>query len=629
MCGITGFIDRNGQSSKSVLDDMVSTLEHRGPDDRGSEVFDHSHGKVGFGQTRLSIIDLSPAGHQPMHFGDYTIVYNGEIYNYQEIKQELEKNGHKFKSTSDTEVILHAFKEWGVDCVKNFIGMFAFLIYDRIETKVYGFRDRAGVKPLYYYKKNGLFLFGSELKALHKHPGFEKRIDERALKSYFDFGYIPSPHSIYKNTYKLEPGHFLVYDLKNAELNTIEYWNSNAFYKQPKFEIDYEEAKQELLKLLKSAFQYRMIADVPVGIFLSGGYDSSAVAAILQNESSQKLKTFTIEFQEGNNEAPYARETAAYLGTDHHEYTCTSKEAQNIIPDLPYYYDEPFADSSAIPTTLVSRFARNHVTVALSADAGDELFAGYNSYPQFKNNQNNLNKIPPQLINISSTLFSLASKITPAETPSLKHKLKSISKSVDSDRFEQAAKLFKYSNSLPDFYMDRLFVNGHEKYPTKFDINVSDFKDAIEIPLAVDYQSYLQNDILTKVDRATMSVSLEGREPLVDHRILEFSARLPLDYKMNGLNTKRILKDIVHLYLPKEMMERPKTGFSLPIYTWLRDDLSWLIDENLNPESIKLSGIFNESFITGTVKRFQRDKFYYEPLVWKLLMFQLWFKRWM
>ncbi len=372
-----------------------------------------------------------------------------------------------------------------------------------------------------------------------------------------------------------------------------------------------------------------MIADVPVGVFLSGGFDSTAVAAILQKTSNTQLKTFTIGFEEGNNEAPFAKKTAEYLGTNHHEFTCTTEEAQEIIPSLPYYYDEPFADSSAIPTMLVSRFAREHVTVALSADAGDELFAGYNSYSELKKKIHWMNRIPDVLKPSSRILFSGLSTLIPPSRAALKHKLDGLSKSLNGDEFLQVAELFRLINSLPQAYSDRLFNYNSGGYKTKFNIDTAGFHDPLEVALAVDYQSYLQNDILTKVDRATMSVSLEGRVPLVDHRLLQFAARLPLSYKYDGVTQKRILKDIVYDYLPREMMNRSKSGFSLPIYSWLRGDLSYLIDEYLNKEELSTSGLLNTPFLLKQVELFKNNKLHYAPLIWKLLMFQMWYKRWM
>lgn len=628
MCGITGFIDNKKSTSLSVLDQMVQTLKHRGPDDSGAELYEEDDVMIGFGQTRLSIIDLSPAGHQPMKYQNLSIIFNGEIYNYREIKEILKKLGHRFKSTSDTEMILHAFQEWGPECVERFIGMFAFVLYDRKDRKVYAFRDRAGVKPLFYYQNKGLFLFGSELKAILQHPDFEKNIDLSAVRSYFDFGYVPSPYCIFKKTHKLEPGSYLVYDIKKGTIAHHIYWDSTEYYRLPKLSISYEEAKEELHTLLKSAFQYRMVADVPVGVFLSGGYDSTAVAAILQSRIGTNLKTFTIGFEEGNNEAPYAQNTARFLGTNHHEYTCTSREAQEIIPTIPQYYDEPFADSSAIPTMLVSRFARQYVTVALSADAGDELFAGYSSYPDFINKLQWMNKIPDALKPSSSILFSGLSSLIPVSQPVLKHKLEGLSRAMNRNHLQQAVNLFRITNSLPKVYSNRLLAVDTAEYKTKFNLNPAGFSCEAEIALAVDYQSYLQNDILTKVDRATMSVSLEGRDPLVDHRLLEFSAQLPFDYKYDGVSTKKILKEIVHEYVPREMMDRPKSGFSLPIYSWLRDELSYLVDEHLNEKELSVSGFFDVKFLLRQIELFKLNKLHYSPLIWKMLMFQMWYKRW-
>ncbi|MEI7526682.1 MAG: asparagine synthase (glutamine-hydrolyzing), partial [Mariniphaga sp.] len=377
MCGICGYISQKSLDS-SIISNMVGTLRHRGPDDLGFEIKETATGQqLAISQARLSIIDLTASGHQPMSYRHLTTVFNGEIYNYNEIKAELRTLGHKFTSDSDTEVLLQAFDEWGMDCVHRFIGMFAFVIYHAKQNKLYCCRDRAGVKPFYYSIQDGNFIFGSELKAFHSHPGFEKEIDHHAVSLFFKYRYIPAPYSIFRHTFKLMPGTWLVYDITSQHHESTTYWDIVSTYSQPLLNISYKDAKSELKKILTSACNYRMVADVPVGIFLSGGYDSTLITALIQEGSPSRLKTFTIGFTEGNNEAPFAKETASILGTDHTEYYCTEKEALEIIPELPYYYDEPFADSSAIPTILVSQLARKQVTVALSADAGDEIFIGY------------------------------------------------------------------------------------------------------------------------------------------------------------------------------------------------------------------------------------------------------------
>lgn len=628
MCGVAGFIDFNGKSTKENLNIMVAQLRHRGPDDYGIEILKKDNQIIGLGQCRLSIIDISSAGHQPMHFKNLSIIYNGEIYNYKEIRKELIAKGHTFVSNSDTEVILQAFYEWGESAVHKFIGMFVFCIYDKKKDQLVITRDRAGVKPLYYYYKDGLFLFGSELKALMAHPTFEKDIENASLPLYLQYGYIPAPLSIFKNCNKLLPGHHLKLDLQSRKINLVKYWNVLDYYRKEKLNINYSDAKEELHALLISACSYRMVADVPVGVFLSGGYDSTAVTAILQSLQTEKLKTFTIGFEEGNNEAPFAKEIAKLLGTDHTELICTKKRAQEIISNLSYFYDEPFGDSSAIPTTLVSQLAKKQVTVALSADAGDEIFCGYQSYFNLYNNLKKNNSIPKCLKPIIRSVGQKTVQHFPNFSISNKHKLQSFFLALNQNKLLQAKDLFQLANEKPYSYISS-FLKKNQLSASPFQIDIEGFKNEIEIAMGIDYQSYLQNDILTKVDRATMSVSLEGREPLLDHRIIEYAAQLPFEYKYKDNSGKRILKDIVHGYVPSKIMDRPKTGFSLPINQWLRTDLSFLIDEYLNKEALQWSGLLNEGFIVKEVKKFNNNKMHYSPVIWYLLMFQMWYKRWM
>ena len=628
MCGICGFIDFNSNSNKELLNSMTSTLHHRGPDDRGTEIYSLNNAVVGLGQTRLSIIDLSSLGHQPMNYNNFSIIFNGEIYNFEEIKKDLFIRGHRFKSDSDTEVILHSFEEWGVDCVSKFIGMFAFVIFDKSTNDITIARDRAGVKPFYYYWNEDLFLFSSELKAFHKHPKFVKKINTASVQQYMDFGYIPSPYCIFENCHKLQAGHILNLNLSTKEIKLTKYWDVTDYYKQPKLDISYEDAKIQVEKLLKSACDYRMVSDVPVGVFLSGGFDSTAVAAILQNNRKEKLKTFTIGFEEGNNEAPYAKDIAKYLGTNHTEYYCTTQEAQEIIPELPYFYDEPFGDSSVIPTTLVSKVAKKDVTVALSADAGDEIFAGYNIHKTFLKNLYLINKIPTIIHRPTGLFLRVLSSFLPRRTYGIKHKLKTLSKLLTSKKSMLFQELYKSYFSLSDAVKKDLFKENLKLPETIFDSDFSEFKQDLSIPLAIDYSIYLQNDILAKVDRATMSVSLEGREPFLDHRIIEYVAMLPMNFKY-GKVQKRILRDIVYQYIPKELMDRPKTGFSIPIYTWLKKDLKYLIEDNLDPLSIEETGIFNVDSVERIKKQFFNNQLDDLTIIWKLLQFQMWYKKWM
>lgn len=629
MCGITGFIDFTHSIKNEEIEGMTKTLQHRGPDSFGYENYHLSHASIGFGQTRLAIIDVSPGGHQPMHYEHVTIVFNGEIYNYREIKDDLYKAGHVFKSTSDTEVILHAYAEWGDKAVEKFIGMFVFAILDKREMKVKIFRDRAGVKPIYYFNKNGLFLFGSELKALMNNYRFEKIINKSVMPTYLQYGYIPAPHSIFENCYKILPGNILTVDLESQNISSFKYWDVKEFYCKPKLNISFEEAKQITHDLLKSVCNYRMVSDVPVGVFLSGGYDSTAITSIIQSQRSDKLKTFTIGLYDGVNEAKDAKRTAEFLGTDHYELYCTFNDAENIIHKLPYYYDEPFADSSAIPTILVSQLARRHVKVALSADGGDEVFCGYSVYSQQDKFMKILNSVPseikPALNNFGTFIVSKLPYLHEATL----HKTYSFFKSLHKNEIIQSVELFHLLNEKPYVYMKKYLKDNVSNFISPYIISENGFQHPIDVIMATDYLMYFPNDILTKVDRATMSVSLEGREPLTDHRLIELAAQLPVKYKYDGNSGKIILKEIVHNYVPKEMMDRPKTGFTIPINTWLRNELGYLIDEYLNYTSLQESGIFNEKFVLEEVGKFKNKKMHYSTNIWYILMFQMWYKEWM
>lgn len=633
MCGIAGFIDFSKQSSLEILTSMTNTMLHRGPDGFGTESYDNQHAQIGFGHRRLAIIELTDLGKQPMEFEHLRITFNGEIYNYREIRSDLIALGHNFKTESDTEVILHAYAEWNTKCVEKFIGMFAIVIYDSLHDQVFIVRDRAGVKPLFYYQNQNLFLFASELKAFHKHPRFEKEINKDAVASFLQHGNIPTPHCIFKNAYKLKPGHYLLLNVRNATAEIFQYWNVYDAYNNPKLDLSFKEAISETEKILQSACDYRMVADVPVGIFLSGGYDSTTVAALLQKDRSDKLKTFTIGVSDiGLNEAPYAKDIAKHIGTEHTEFLCTEKEALELIPELPFLYDEPFADSSAIPTILVSRMARKDVTVALSADAGDEIFAGYNRYDYLLRYGNKLNKIPGFAKKSVAALMNMV----PANTiPVLRNKYNF------HNRYE------KLKSILMDSSSEQIMRSLSEQYTEKqletmlnFDATTletsytsSELKSAFYSPLtymmSIDYQTYLLDDILQKVDRGTMSASLEGREPFLDHRIIEFAAQLPDHFKYNNGVKKHILKEITHQYIPKTLLDRPKMGFAIPIGKWMQSELKDLVNKYLSEEQIKKQGLFNWSEVSKMKILFLSGKTEYEMKIWYLLMFQMWWEKWM
>lgn len=633
MCGITGLIDYCKTSSAGILEEMTDTLFHRGPDGSGIEFIEDSKFQIGLGHRRLSIIDLSERGKQPMSYNSLFITFNGEIYNYRKIKSELVSLGHKFYSSSDTEMILHAYAEWKEDCLQKFIGMFAFVIFDKKLQTVFCARDRAGVKPFFYYWNDGLFLFGSELKSFHKHPDFKKEINLDSVGAFMQYGNVPTPFCIFQNCSKLKPAHYLVFDLENRSIITKAYWNVYDAYKKEKTNIPFEEARQKTESILASAFEYRMVADVPVGIFLSGGYDSACVTSLLQKDRTRKLKTFTIGVPDiGLNEAPYAKKVAEHLGTDHHEFYCTQKEAIELIDDLPSYYDEPFADSSAIPTTLVSKMARGEVKVALSADGGDEIFAGYNRYDFLLRYGDKLNKIPA----FARKFFAGLMNVVPARNiPVLRNKynfhnryekLKGILKEPSPEKI-----MLSLSQQYTDQQMEGVLKQSVNKLNTSY-IN-NELKNENYSPLsymmAIDYQTYLVDDILQKVDRATMASGLEGREPFLDHRIIEWAATLPDSYKYFNGEKKYILKEIVHQYIPKSMMERSKMGFAIPIAKWMKEDLRDRIESFTSDEIILQQGIFNLNYVIELKKGFFRGREEYDVKLWYLLMFQMWFHRWM
>lgn len=617
MCGFSGFIDTRKSSSKEILINMCNSIVHRGPDSGDYYYEENDEFQIGLSHRRLSIIDLHAVSNQPMFYKDFVIVFNGEIYNYQEIKDELIQLGHSFETQSDTEVILHAFEEWNVNSVQRFIGMFAFVIYKKSTDEFWLFRDRTGIKPLYYYQQDGLILFASELKCFHQHPKFEKRMNINSVAHFLQYGYISGDTSIFENVKKVLPGSFLYFNVNNTTLKETKYWNAADYYKKAKVKIDFREATQKTEEIIQSACEYRMVADVPVGVFLSGGYDSTLVTALLQKNRTQKIKTFTIGVEDKNlNEALYARDIADRLGTDHTEMYCSESEMFDLIEKLPFHYDEPFGDSSAIPTMLVSSLARKHVTVALSADGGDEVFGGYNRYDYISK----LNKI--QKISKFPLPYNL-----------LIDKL--ISNASDADRYKKLLNnptAYQLADTLNTSYKKSdLLKLFKENMSLQEKSLITDFaiKGNLSKMMYYDYVTYLPDDILTKVDRATMAFSLEGREPMLDHRVLEWAAVLPDAYKYNKGEKKYILKEIVHKYVPKEIMNRPKMGFGVPVLSWLQNSLKAKLDFYLSAEFITAQGIFNQKEINKLKEDILSGKDRHYQKLWYILVFQQWYDKWM
>lgn len=631
MCGIIGFIDKN--KNIDTLNDMLKIQSYRGPDDSGL-YFDEKNG-VHFGHNRLSIQDLSSHGHQPFvsDCGNYIIVFNGEVYNFKNIKIELEKLGYEFISNSDTEVILYSYKEWGIKCIDKFIGMFAFAILDKVEDKLVLVGDRAGVKPLYYYADEKEFMFSSEIKSFHKHPKFKKEQNLEVLPYFFQFGYIPAPFTIFKNCFKLEAGHYLELKIDNLEFKIIKYWDVTDFYLQEKFTKNEDEIIEDIEKILDDAIDLRMVSDVPVGVFLSGGYDSSLVASILAIKQGKKINTFTIGFDdEKYNEAEHAKTIAEYLGTNHTEYYMKNSDMLDLVEKLPFYYDEPFGDSSALPTMIVSKLARQSVTVALSSDGGDEAFCGYSKY-FFLNKFQNIfsNSFKREVLKIGLNLFSADSvEYINEKLPknlkqtNIKDKYTKFQRAINSSSLEE---MFENASS----YVDKneiarlLKVSKNKELFKKWEkIGNIEFLNQM---MAVDYKLFMNDDVLTKVDRATMSVSLEGREPLLDHRIIEYMARVPLDIKYKNKQGKYLLRQVLYKYLPKEMVDKPKSGFQIPLNEWLRGELKPLVLKYLN-----VSRMDENIFDIGEIERIKKRFFDGEDIgttIWFILMYQMWKEKWL
>ncbi len=621
MCGIAGFVDRwtagearAGEERAAILQRMCDVIKHRGPDDSG---YTRQTG-VALGMRRLSIIDLA-GGHQPIsgEDGSVTIVFNGEIYNFLEIKPKLEARGHRFKTNSDTEAIVHGYEEYGPECLKELRGMFAFAIWDERAHSLFVARDRAGKKPLYYtLTPNGTFVFGSELKVLLEHPEVEPEIDPQALDAYLTLGYVPDPLSIFKQVYKLPPGHYLIFS--QGQVRVSQYWDFEFRPSAARSEEDYLE---ELRVLLDESVRLRLISDVPLGAFLSGGIDSSSVVALMARHTAQPVKTFSIGFHEDSyNELKYARLTAEKFGTDHHEFFVTP-DICSIVDELVWHFDEPFADSSAIPTYMVSKLARDHVTVVLSGDGGDELFAGYTRYV-VDSKRRSFDHLPKVL---REGLMRPLSQHLPHATWGRNYlhnvSLDPLARYLDSVSVFTA--LNRRSLYTQDFkrrldsgnYAARLFQQLIAELPSE---------DPLERLLYLDSKTYLPGDILTKVDRMSMAVSLEARAPLLDHKLIEFVTSIPASLKLAGWETKYLLKKAVQDLVPAEILHRPKQGFGVPIQEWINQQLRSRLRETLTESRTRQRGYLDARYVDVLLDEHERGRRDHSMQLWSLFMLELW-----
>ncbi len=637
MCGITGFIDQAASTPGGVLDTlagaMADSLQHRGPDDRG--VWCDQEAGIALGFRRLAIIDLTPTGHQPMRSADgrFTVVFNGEIYNFQDLRSELTGLGRQFRGGSDTEVMLEGFCEWGIEAtLRKLIGMFAIALWDCRENRLWLARDRLGIKPLFYARTGDVFMFGSELKALRAHPDWRPEIDRAALGQYLRFNYVPDPMTIFQSTFKLPPGGLLRLDDGAAEPAITRFWDFRSVVAGPRIDRTDEEAVAEAETLLSDAVSRRMVADVPLGALLSGGIDSSLVTALMQAASDKPVRTFTIGFEtDGFNEAGAAADVARHLGTDHTEMMLSPETARDLITDLPYFFDEPFADSSALPTWLVSRMARDHVTVALSGDGGDESFFGYNRYRAAPALWNRSQRLPGSIRQAGGALLQtvstqawdgLAGLLPQKHRPQLAgdkaHKLARLLNADSADEVYRA---------LVSHWPTAEHMAGGGT-PMALPFTPEDVPDFTERMAACDTLTYLPGDILTKVDRASMATSLEARVPLLDHRVVEFAWSLPLHQKIRNGESKWILRQVLDRHVPKPMIDRPKAGFAVPLASWLRGPVKDWAADLLDPARLTRQGWIDPAPVAAAWRAHLDGKGNHAEPLWNICMLQAWAERW-
>lgn len=637
MCGIAGYRLIDAETSQWAADLPAATraLRHRGPDDEGLWFGEES--RVGIGHRRLSIIDLSPHGHQPMtsRCGSWVMVYNGEVYNFRAIRAELIALGHVFSGTGDSEVILAAFSQWGPDAVTRFIGMFAIALWHLPTKRLHLLRDRLGVKPLYYRWDRRTLCFGSELRALRAFSGWHAQLDPDALNDYLRYGYVNDPRAIYKDVFKLPPGHRLSLDA-DGSLQLTRYWSVLQGTGRCVGRSE-SELTDELEALMSDAFRHRLVSDVPVGVFLSGGIDSSVVAAILQKHAGQRIKTFTIGFDDPRyDESAHAAAVAQQLGTEHHTRILRVDDARRLLPKWGDLYDEPFGDESGIPTLMVSQVAAEEVKVVLSADGGDELFSGYDGHGAMLAQWERIKAIPQRVRDLTAAAVGglqverLAARIGEGADTVLGNlitpRIGRLARAGARVGVHTIGEL--YDTALANFGDAELrALTGGAPHRRE----TADRYPGIagEQLCLWDLHNYLPGDVLVKVDRATMAVSIEGREPLIDHRLAEFAFSLPFSLRRGSLGTKHLLKAVLYRHVPKAMVDRPKRGFAVPIKHWLADSLKSLVDEHLSPDRLARDGLFDPAMVAAYLRRLRAGDAGVRQRVWILLAFQMWHSRWM
>ncbi|HEX8131714.1 MAG TPA: asparagine synthase (glutamine-hydrolyzing) [Pyrinomonadaceae bacterium] len=624
MCGIVGIVDRRRRAlDEAVLGRMCEAIRHRGPDEDG---FYHGAG-VGLAMRRLAIIDLK-SGQQPMHNADRTahIVFNGEIYNYKEVRARLEELGHRFHTDCDTEVIIHAYDEYGAECPKHLRGMFAFAIWDERTEELFLARDRVGKKPLLYALVGDGLVFGSEFSALLEHPQVGREVNREAIHHYLTFMCVPAPLTAYRDIHKLEPGHTLRYT-RDGEIKTERYWQPDF---SQKTRMSEEEAGERAVEILREAVRVRLMSEVPLGAFLSGGVDSSAVVALMSEVSSTPVKTFSIGFEEQDfSELHHARRVAEHVGAEHHEFI-VRPDAMEVLPTLVEHYGEPYADSSAIPTYYVSRETRRHVTVALNGDGGDECFAGYERYAAMKLAAK-YRGVPGLL---REGLIKPAVSLYPT-SETRRSRARDLKRFLDAASLPTVERYMRLVSVLDTPAKDALYTDDFRREMQEH--KAADFiapwfahangAGLVDASLLADTMTYLPNDLLVKVDIASMAVSLEARSPFLDHHVIEFAASLPENLKLRGLTSKYLLKRVLAKLLPAENLQRRKMGFGVPIGHWLRGEMQKFLRDTLLSEKALGRGFFKPEAVTRMVELHTRGERDYAHQLWTLLMLELWFAR--
>jgi len=636
MCGIVGmFKTQYTGIDRALLEKMNSLLWHRGPDDGGIFI----EGQIGLGARRLAIIDPSDSGHQPMSNEDKSIwiVFNGEFYNHREFREELESKGHRYKSNSDTESIVHLYEEYGIDCLSRMNGMFAFAIWDRNRKKLFLARDRLGVKPLYYARINNDFCFGSEIKALLAHPDFKKEIDFQAMDQYFSYGAVPHPKTIYKGIFALEPGCLLEVD--KLSVKKIQYWNVidklNAGKKSLNKYVREDEYLERITSMLESSIKLRLMSDVPLGVFLSGGVDSSLVIALMSKVYGGRIKTFSVGFEDGDphlNELQYARIVSTKYATEHYEFIQTSAVAK-VFPEVIRYFDEPFANPTAIPMYHISRLASDKVKVCLSGVGGDELFGGY---PRYMASQwFRYHRMMPQAVRqyILSFITGISKSYNPYTILDRLQRSLLLERGSDASMYDSLRSTFKKAlkcQFYTGFIKDQLKIkNDEDKCFIESIFDEIQGRNLIDRALFTDLISYLPTDLLTYCDRMSMASSLELRVPFCDYKLIELMMSIPSREKIKHFQLKYLLKKIAEKFLPKEIIHRKKQGFSVPTWQWIKTDLKPLINEFLSDSFIKRQGYFSNSLVKQMIYDFDMGKANYSSQIWTLLAFQMWHEQYM